>query len=584
MVRQRLEIAWRCCARTCLLGVLAAGCSSEPPPSGGPKADVAVESAEAAHADDSGGLFRDVTREAGVSPPTGSWPDGQYLVPEITAGGVAVFDFNGDGRLDLYQLNHCAAGSLTDPGPNRLFEQQENGTFAEVPGAAGLDDAGYGHGVAVGDIDNDGDLDVFVANYGANALFVNEGGRFTNRSADAGITGEQWSSSAGFFDYDRDGDLDLWVANFATYDPNRKCTAGDDPTDPDYCGPHLFDGLTDTLYQNNGDGTFTDVSQAAGITLPGRGWGLACADVTGDGWCDVYVANDEEPAQLWVNQQDGTFEEEAVFRGCAYNMAGRVEAGMGVAIGDVDGDLRMDLFKTHIGGETNTIYLSEGSDEMYSDQTAQSTMGAVDRPYTGWGCAMVDVNHDGALDMAIANGRVNKGVPQPSSPLGLFWSRLAEPNLLFLGDGSGRFANASSQAGAFGSEPLCSRGMAVADLDDDGDMDFVVQHLNNELRVYRNEAPPAGSHWLIVRPMTGGRDAYGARVLVRAGDRQWMRLAHPTFSYLASNDPRAHFGLGAADAIDELVVTWPSGQQESFSPPAVDGVAVVVEGQGQAVP
>lgn len=578
----------RYCVLLCpivISGACLLGCSSDE--SANQSATATTPRNAAANSNDSdaadSGLLVDVTDRLGITPPKGDWPDGDYMTPEITPGGVAVLDFDGDGRLDLYQVNHCAAGSFTAPAPNRLFRQKEDGTFEEVPDAAGLNDPGYGHGVAVGDIDNDGDPDVLLTNYGPNALYINEGGRYANHTAEAGIEGDHWSSSAGFLDYDRDGDLDLYIVNFAVFDPDRRCVVGDDPNDLDYCGPHLFDGLVDTLYRNNGDGTFTDVTEQANIILPGRGWGLACGDVTGDGWCDVYVANDEEPAQLWVNQQDGTFEEEAVFRGCAYNMAGRVEAGMGVAIADVDGDQRMDLFKTHLGGETNTLYLSDGSDELYSDETARSTMGSVDRPYTGWGCGFVDFDHDGLLDMAVANGRVSKGVPQPSSQLSPFWSRFAEPNLLFKGEPGGRFVNISDQAGRFGSEPLSSRGMAFADLDNDGDLDLAVQQLDNELRVYRNDAPQPGTHWLIVRAMTGQRDAYGARVIATAGDRKWVRLAHPTSSYLASNDPRAHFGLGSAQSIDQLIIEWPSGQRETFAVPGVDRVITVKEGEGQPV-
>ncbi|MCA9236884.1 MAG: CRTAC1 family protein [Planctomycetales bacterium] len=556
-------------------------------PAARPDADDAVVSQDEDNSpnepEDRGGLFVDVTESLRIAAPSAPWPDGEYMTPEITAGGVAAFDYDGDGLMDLYQVNHCPAGSFTEPGPNRLFRQKPDGAFEEIPDAAGLDDPGYGHGVAVGDVDNDGDLDVYVANYGPNAFYLNEGGKFVNRTEAAGFSGDHWSSSAGFFDYDRDGDLDLYVVNFAIFDPELKCIVGDDPNDVDYCGPHKFDSVGDTLYRNNGDGTFTDVTEEAGIVLPGRGWGLACADVTGDGWCDVYVANDEEPAQLWVNQQDGTFEEEAVFRGCAYNMAGRVEAGMGVSIGDIDGDGRLDLLKTHLGGETNTLYLSGGSDELYTDQTARSSMGAVDRPFTGWGCGFLDFDHDGKLDMAVANGRVSKGVPEPSTRLSRFWSRFAEPNLLFAGRGDGRFDNVSDRAGAFGREPQISRGMAIADLDRDGDLDLAVQQSNNELRVYRNDAPPAGAHWLIVRPMTGKRDAYGALVTIEAGGRRFLRLAHPTYSFLASNDPRAHCGLGEIDKIDGVEVVWPSGRREQFAPPAVDQVVTLVEGEGESL-
>jgi len=529
-----------------------------------------------------GELFTDVTRALGFEMPSAPWPDGKFLTPEITPGGVAVFDYDGDGRFDIYQVCHCAAGSFTEPAPNRLFRQQPDGTFREVPGAAGLDDPGFGHGVAVGDVDNDGDLDVYVTNYGPDAFYRNEGnGRFVNATLAAGFTGDRWSSSAGFLDYDRDGYLDLYVVNFAIFDDKRKCVVGDDPNDVDYCGPHEFDGVLDTLYRNNGDGTFTDVTTQAGIVNPGRGWGLACADVTGDGWCDIYVANDEEPAQLWVNKQDGAFDDEAVLRGCAYNAAGRVEAGMGVGVADVDGDLRFDLFKTHIAGETNTLYLSDRSEELFTDRTAIAGMGNVDRPYTGWGCGFFDFDHDGDLDVAVANGRVTRGVPEAKAQLGRFWNRFAETNLLFARIGKDQFENVSSRAGTFGSEPLVSRGMAFADLDDDGDIDLVVQHVDNSLRVYRNNAPPEGAHWLIVRTMTGPRDAYGAQVTIEAGGRKILRLAHPTYSYLASNDPRAHFGLGELDQIDSLEVAWPSGRRERFEPPGVDRVITVTEGEGQ---
>jgi hypothetical protein len=562
------------------------GCQPAPQTS---NPDVAMAEAEpvpasAAAPANSGALFADVTQSLGFGAPAKPWPNGTYLTPETTPGGVAVFDYDGDGRFDIYQVCHCAPGSFTEPAPNRLFKQQPDGKFEEVPGAAGLDDPGFGHGVAVGDVDNDGDLDVYVANYGPDAFYRNEGaGRFVNATKAAGFADDNWSSSAGFLDYDRDGDLDLYVVNFAVFDEERRCFAGADRTDLDYCGPHEFEGILDTLYRNNGDGTFTDVTAEAGITNPGRGWGLACADLTGDGWCDVYVANDEEPAQLWVNQQDGTFEDEAVLRGCAYNAAGRVEAGMGVGVADVDGDGKFDLFKTHIAGETNTLYLTGGDNELYTDRTTTAGMGNVDRPYTGWGCGFFDFDHDGDLDAAIANGRVIKGVPQPDARLGSFWNRFAEPNLLFAGEDGRRFANVSSQAGAFGSEPLISRGMAFSDLDGDGDLDLAVQHLDNSLRIYRNDAPPPGVHWLIVRTMTGSRDAYGAEVTIEAGGQKILRLAHPTYSYLASNDPRAHFGLGKVDKVDSLMVAWPSGRRERFDPPAVDRAVVVVEGDGEAV-
>ena len=533
---------------------------------------------------ESGWLLTDVTQSLGLSIPDGPYPDGQFQTPEIAPGGVALFDFDNDGRLDVYQVCHCPPGSFTDPGPNRLFRQTTDGRFEEVPDAAGLADPGFGHGIAVGDIDNDGDLDVFVTNYGPNALYLNQGnGKFANATQAAGLSGDRWSTSAGFLDYDRDGDLDLYVVNFALFDPAKRCTASDDPTHLDYCGPHTFPGVLDTLYRNNGDGSFTDVTAPAGINQPARGWGLACADVTGDGWCDVYIANDEEPAQLWVNQHDGTFQDEAVLRGCAFNAAGRVEAGMGVGIGDVNGDQKLDLFKTHIAGETNTLYLTSPSNDLFTDTTTAAGMGAVDRPYTGWGCGLVDLDHDGDLDVAVACGRVRRGPVLEGAHLGSFWNRFAEPCLLFENIGDARFENLGPRSGSFGSVPLLGRGMAFGDIDNDGDLDLVVASIDNSLRVFRNDATKPNTHWLCVRTITGKRDAYGAIVVVEAGGRRFTRLAHPTYSYLASNDPRAHFGLGPADRIDSIVVHWPSGATEQFSPPSVDQVVALHEGEGHAV-
>jgi hypothetical protein len=528
------------------------------------------------------GLFTDVTASLGFAQPSDAWPDGQFMTPEITAGGIALFDYDGDGLLDIYQVCHGPAGSFTKPAPNRLFRQLPGGTFAEVENAAGLDDPGYGHGVAVGDYDNDGDLDVCVTNYGPNAFYVNNGdGTFRNATDVVGLSCDQWSSSAGFFDYDRDGFLDLYIVNFATFDPQRECGDPKNPALRDFCGPHVFQGVTDVLYHNNGDGTLTDVSQDAGITQPGRGWGLACADFTGDGWCDVYIANDEEPAQLWVNQKNGTFEDEAVFRLCAFNAVGRVEAGMGLALGDVDDDGRLDLLKTHFAGETNALYLSAQSDDFFTDATAQAGMAAVDRPYTGWGCGFIDFDHDQDLDLAIANGRVTRGPIHSGADFGPFWNQFAEPSLLFENIGAARFQNVSQRGAQFGKQPLLARGMAFGDIDRDGDLDIVVQNLDNTLRVYRNDAPPRDSHWLLVRAMSGKRDAYGAMISLDAAGTRLTRLAHPTYSFLASNDPRAHFGLGDADRVDTIDVLWPSGRKERFAIGSVDREVVVHEGSGE---
>ena len=528
-------------------------------------------------------LLVEVTDKLGLRISDTRWPDGYYLTPEITPGGLGLIDYDQDGDLDIYQVAHGVPSprskTFSSQAANRLFRQEADGQFAEVPGAAGLADKGYGHGCAMGDYDNDGDVDVLVTNYGPNTLYRNDGGKFVEVTEGSGIAGDHWSSAAAFFDYDRDGDLDLMIVNFGVFDLEKRCSAAGDTSQQDYCGPHLFDGVTDQLYRNNGDGTFTDVSEAAGITTPARGWGLLCVDLTGDGLPDMYVCNDEEPNQLWVNGGDGTFFDEAMFRGSALNGYGRVEASMGVAVGDVDGNGLLDLFMTHVASESNTLYtLSE--DEMFADATPQAGMANVDLPYTGWGCGLVDLDQDGDLDLPIANGRVAKGSVRQSAKLGKYWNRYAEGCLLFLNNGRGQFENASDRTGSFHASPQLTRGMAFGDLDNDGDLDIVTNSIDNRLRVFQNQAPADSSHWIQLRLRTGKRDAIGAMVTLKSESKSQKRVMLRSYSYLASNDPRVHFGLGESEAKVTLVVRWPDGKQESFGPLDVDQVVSLAQGEG----
>ena len=550
------------------------------------------------------GFFTEVTGHLGFDPNPPRYPDGTYMTPEITPGGVALFDYDNDGRLDVLLVRHPPPGpypaAFKAAAPNRLFRQKPDGTFAEVAGAAGLGGKGYHHGVAVGDVNNDGFPDVYVCNYGGgDEFFLNNGnGTFTDATAKSGfaspqanplLTSEQnWSSTAAFFDLDRDGHLDLWVVHFATFNPKKVCkgTAADEP---DYCGPHTFPGQLATLYRNNGDGTFADVTRKAGVDAPGRGWGVIAADLTGDGWPDVLQANDEEPNQLWVNQGDGTFVDEALLRGCAFNAAGSVEANMGVTVGDVlnrGNGGAFDVYITHISSETNTLWRALG-DGQYTDVTPVAGMAAIDRPFTGWGCGFFDYDNDGHLDLAIANGRVARGPVRPeASGLGPFWSRFAEPNLLFRGDASGRFADVSNDAGDFTKKLEVHRALAFADLHNRGAVDLVTVNLDNTLRVHRNDAAKpgqAGHHWLQVLPMTGKRDAIGAKVFVTTGGKTRVGLCLRAYSYLASNDPRVHFGLGATEKVDGVEVEWPSGapKRERFETSGINRVLVVRQGEGK---
>lgn len=562
---------------------------SESAPATAP-ADANRTAADTVPASDESALLVEITADAGLPVEEAPWPDGDYHTPEITPGGVAVFDYDLDGDLDIYQTCHGEPGPMPNafnkPAPNRLYEQQADGTFTEVKDAAGMNDASFGHGATIGDIDNDGDLDVFVTNYGPDKLYLNNGdGSFTDITDSSGIAGDLWSSAASFFDYDQDGDLDLFVVHFATYDASRRCGSAAADFDIDYCGPHLFDGTTDRLYRNDGNQKFTDVSEEAGITSAARGWGIITMDVTGDGLPDVYVCNDEEPNQLWVNGGDGTFMDEAVFRGVAFNGFGRVEASMGITIGDVDGDKTLDLFMTHVTSETNTLFTNDG-DEMFSDSSARCGTAAVDLPYTGWGCGFFDLEHDGDLDLAVANGRVAIGTAAPDANHGKFWNRYAEPNLLFQNSGDGAFEDVSKLAGTFGSRSEVTRGLAFGDLDGDGDLDLVTNDIANRLRIFRNDAPAKtgqGNHWLAVRAMTGNRVAVGATVIVNCGKQTFIRPVLRSYSYLSSNDPRAHFGLGTKDQYESIEVRWPDGTAEQFPGGTVDREIRLEQGQGSVI-
>lgn len=530
-------------------------------------------------------FFREVTADLKLPPPTKNWPDGTFATPETTAGGVAFLDYDNDGRLDILQVCHGPPGHLDDPTPSRLFHQEADGSFKELPNAGGLTNNSFGHGVAVGDFDNDGFPDVFITNFGHDHLYHNNGPGapgFTDVTKKAGIDTEHelWGSSALWVDYDRDGYLDLLVVRFATFDPSRKCP-GDDGK-PDYCGPSQFTGIGCTLYHNNRDGTFTDVTKKAGIDYPGRGWGAVAIDVNDDGWPDLFIANDEERQNLYMHQRDGTFKDESIERGVAYNGMGSAEAGMGVTAGDILNDGRVSLFISHIRNEKNTLYFPVGTTGNYVDKSAATGMASVGLKYTGWGVGFFDFDNDGFLDVAIANGGVSREPPDPQARLGPFWNAYAERNLLFRGDGTGKFINASPQAGDFTAHAESTRGLAFGDFDNDGRVDLVSNTLDNTLRLYRNVTTNS-NHWLTVRALLGKRDALGAKLVLRAGPVHWSRLVQSGYSFESSNDPRAHFGLGQTARIDSLEVRWPSGkpEHEQFEVPGVDRMMVIRQGGGK---
>ena len=525
-------------------------------------------------------LFTEVTAALGFSQTEASWSPGTHALPEVIGSGVALFDYNNDGALDVLHIRFPPPGKEDSPAPNQLFQQQPDGTFVDVTAAAGIGHEGYGQGVAIGDVDNDGDVDVYVTNYGADVFYRNNSdGTFALE--EIGLSNEAWGTSATFGDYDRDGDLDLYVANYVQFDPETVCRGKQSA--PDYCNPQVFEPATDRLFRNNGDGSFTDVTERAGIAaMSGRGLGVVCLDLTRDGWADFFVANDGEANHLWVNQTDGTFAEEAILHGLAFNAYGQPEGSMGIAVGDVNGDTHPDLFVTHLSGETNTLYVASPY-SVFVDMTEIAGFAGRDLRFTGFGGGFLDFDNDADLDIALVNGRVKRGGILKKASVGEFWNFYAEPNLLFQNSQTTEgfaFSDVSSRAPDFTGRVEVSRGMAFGDIDRDGDVDIVVSSLDNRLRLFRNDAPPPQHHWFFVQAITENRDALGARVTLRTKSRTLTDYVLPGSSYLSSSDPIMHFGLGTTDEIQVIEVHWQDGTRERFPGTTANRRTTVYQGKG----
>jgi hypothetical protein len=506
-----------------------------------------------------------------------------------------LFDYDDDGWLDVYLLQNAGPESKA---VNRLFRQSGPGTFVDVTAGSGLDERGWGMGVAAGDVNNDGRVDLVVTEYGKARLFLNAGHglrpRFVDVSAAAGMENPFWGTSTALVDYDRDGWLDLVLVNYVSYDPSRPCSGEDGR--PDFCGPKAFPRRVTKLFRNLGPGgdraaeprtvRFEDRTIPSGLAArAGPGLGVFCADFDGDRWPDIFVANDGEPNHLWINQRDGTFKEDGAARGIAVNSMGMAEANMGVAIGDVNGDDLFDVFVTHLTTETHTLWMQQPRGA-FQDRTVASRVPAAAWRGTGFGTVLLDADNDGHLDLAIANGRVKRPMSAPPSVprLDPFWQTYAERNQLLRGDGQGMFTDVSQANPALSGEAGVSRGLACADLDNDGGLDLLVTRIAAPVQLLKNVAPRRG-HWLLVRAVDPrlSRDACGAEIHLRAGTRRWMRWANPGYSYLCSNDPRAHFGLGTADRYDRIEVVWPDGARERFPGGPADRQVVLRRGEGEAV-
>ncbi len=534
--------------------------------------------------------FEDVTERAGLRFTCATGRLDTFFMPASMGAGGALFDCDGDGRLDIYLVHQAGPGGTK----NQLFRQRADGTFEDVSAASGLDVAGYGTAVAVGDVNNDGRPDVALGEYGRVRLFLNEGGgKFREVTQDAGLSNPNWATALAFVDYDRDGWLDLVVVNYVEYDPTYPCSAANGT--PDYCSPKNFPGTVTRLFHNRGpqpggDGVkFDDVTVAAGLArAPGPGLGVYCADFNGDGWPDIFVANDGRPNHLWVNHKDGTFAEEAAIRGVAYNGLGQALGNMGTAFGDVDGDGLMDLFVTHLKNETPTLW-KQGPRGYFKDVTGPAGLAAPRWQGTGFGTVLADFDLDGALDLAIVNGHVSSEDPPPAPELGPHWGMYGQRNQLFANDGTGRFRDVSAANPAFCGHANVGRALMWGDIFGSGAIDLLVTDMAGPARLFRNVAPRRG-HWLAVRallPSPRGpadpkldRDAYGAEVTVRAGPRRWVRLVSPADSYMGSSDARAHFGVGDAECVDAVEVLWPDGRRESFPGGPTDRHLTLRRGQG----
>jgi enediyne biosynthesis protein E4 len=526
----------------------------------------------------------DVAAEAGLDLVNVSGGPSKDFIVDANGNGAAFLDYDSDRDLDVLIVNGSTRDRIASGGdPMVALYRNDSGRFTNVTSSSGFTRRGWGSGVCVGDVDNDGAPDVYITAFGPDALWRNTGsGTFSDVTRRAGIDDTRWGTSCAFADYDRDGDLDLYVANYVKFDdsiPARGTTANCRFMATDvFCGPKRLTGDADILYRNNGDGTFTDVTKAAGVADPGYyGFGVVFTDLNDDGWPDIYVANDSVPNLLFRNRTDGTFVEEGLISGAALSGDGRPQAGMGVDAGDYNGDGLPDLIVTNFSHDYNTLY-ENGPAGVFTDRSYATGLAATAGPFLGWGVKLADFDNDGRLDVFIANGHVYPEVDKHG--LG---TRYHQQKQLFLNEGK-RFRHVTKEVGGGLAIEKSSRGAAFGDYDNDGDIDVLVVNMNDAPTLLRNDTPRT-RHWITLR-LVGtktNRDAIGARVTVDAGGRRHTVVVRADGSYLSSNDVRAHVGLGEATKITRVEIRWPSGLVQNVGGLGVDQFYVVREGS-QAVP
>jgi hypothetical protein len=513
---------------------------------------------------------------AGASP--------EKYLPESTGAGCAFFDYDNDGWMDIYFVNSgkCDIFTPAQPLRNALYRNNRDGTFTDVTEKAGVMGGGYGMGVAVGDYNADGFPDLYVTQYGRSILYRNNGdGSFTDVTEQAGVAAPGWASSAVWFDYDNDGRLDLFVGRFVDFDKTKhhKCGAPNIPALKgmnEYCYPRVYTPMASWLFHNNGDGTFTDVSQKMGIAEnPGKSWGVVATDINNDGWMDLFVANDTVANFLFVNRKGRRFEEIGFTAGVAYGEGGKARSGMGVDSADLNQDGWMDLFVTNLNHEFYGLYQNRHN-ETFDDIAAPAGIANATRLMSGWGLKFFDYDNDGNLDLMIANGH-------PDDLIEKIYDNVTyrEPLLLFHNTGSG-LKNVSLESGPVFARPMSARGLAIGDFDNDGAVDVLVS-CNNEAPVLLRNNVGSQNHWLGVK-LVGQKaniDAIGARISYQAGDLKRSRMKVGGGSYLSSHDPRIVLGIGKRTRIDWLEITWPqpSGLEQRFTDLPVDRYITIHEGQ-----
>ena len=525
-----------------------------------------------------GQVFREVAEQVGLRFQHYNGMMGKFYLPEITGSGGALFDFDNDGDLDCFLAQGNTFEPKIQPGlRGRLFRNDlKSGklAFTDVTQESGIVATGYGMGVAAGDINNDGLTDLYLTNLGANQMYLNNGGgKFADVTKESGTDDPRWSTSASFFDYDRDGWLDLMVVNYAEFTLANSPNCFNATTARDYCTPRVFRAPGNRLFHNKGNGVFEDVTVSAGVSKEfGHGLGVVTADLDNDGWIDIYVANDGDQNQLWTNQKNGTFVNDALLAGAAVNRNGQTEAGMGVDVGDFDGNGTDDIFVTHLMDETNTLFVNSGQ-AIFEDRTREAGLGMPGRRFTGFGTFFFDYDNDGWLDLFVANGAVQL-LPELVRQKNPF--PLGQPNQLFRNNGKGVFVEIMDQAAL---QPLeVSRGAALGDVDNDGDTDVLVTNNNGPVRLLLNQVGNE-KHWLGLRLVgKSGRDMLGAQVEVVIDEKNILRRRVRTDgSYLVANDPRVLVGLGQITKIKAVRVRWPDGAVEEWKDLRVDQYSTLRE-------